>query len=76
MRLELEIQHERKVPMWSSMFQLICDSHAAALYVQSFLDRKKSKDFNKDLDDGSKETSQRDKAGKLMAIPVKGIAAA
>ena len=55
MRMELDLQAERNVPLVTSMFELICDSHAASLYVQSFLDRKRSsKDFNKDLDDGSK----------------------
>ena len=56
-RLEMEIQHERNVPVWQSMYQLICDSHAASLYVAAFIDRKKGKDFDKDLDDGSKDIS-------------------
>ena len=48
------------------MYQLICDSHAAALYVKSFLERKKTKEFNADLDDGSAKvgSNRADKSGK------------
>lgn len=38
---ELQIQEERNVPMWASMYQLIIDSTAASLYRQAFLDRTK-----------------------------------
>jgi len=37
------------------MYQLIADSNAASLYVQAYLDRKQSKEFKLDLDDGSAE---------------------
>ena len=32
-QLELEIQQERNVPIWSSMFELIIESNAASHYV-------------------------------------------
>ena len=53
MQMELEIQAERDVPIWGSMHQLIIDSNAASIYVQAFLDRKASKEFDKDLCDGT-----------------------
>ena len=37
--LELEIQRERDVGIWASMYELIKDSFAASLYLQSFIDR-------------------------------------
>ena len=40
MRMELELQAERKVATWATMYDLIVDSHASALYLQAFLDRK------------------------------------
>lgn len=60
MAIELQIQSERNVPLCTSMFELIAESHAAALYAKSFMDRKK-KDFEIDLDDGLK---------KIPIIPV------
>jgi len=42
--------------MWDSMYDLICNSNAASLYLQSFLDRKNNdKKWAKDIDDGSTE---------------------
>ena len=38
----MEIQVERKVGVWRSMYELIRDSYAAALYMDSFLDRNKT----------------------------------
>ena len=32
-QMELEIQQERNVPIWSSMFELIIESNAASHYV-------------------------------------------
>ena len=58
MQMELEIQAERDVPIWGSMHQLIIDSNAASIYVQAFLDRKASKEFDKDLCDGTQEEIQ------------------
>lgn len=45
MQMELELQRERKVPIWTSMYDLIIDSHASALYLQSFIDRQSSKEY-------------------------------
>ena len=56
----MQIQHERQVPIWSNMYQLIIDSTAASLYVQSFLERKKTKNFEQDFDDGSMQVEQPD----------------
>lgn len=39
MQMEMELQRERNVPIWTSMYDLIIDSHASALYLQSFIDR-------------------------------------
>lgn len=33
MQMELELQMERDVPIWESMYDLIIDSHASALYL-------------------------------------------
>ena len=54
--LEMEIQCERNVGLWDSMYDLIINSVAATLYRQAFLSRRKanSKTWLKDLDDGSK----------------------
>ena len=35
-RLEMEIQQERDVSVWQTMFELITDSHAAALFTQTY----------------------------------------
>ena len=39
--LELEIQGDREVGIWNSMYELIKDSYAASIYLQSFIDRNK-----------------------------------
>lgn len=62
--MELELQAERKVPMWTSMYELIITSNAASLYVQTFLDRKKSKDFVRDMDDGEIKEKAEQSGGR------------
>ena len=62
--MELELQAERKVPMWTSMYELIITSNAASLYVQTFLDRKKSKDFVRDMDDGEIKEKAEQSSGR------------
>ena len=59
MQMEMLIQHERQVPVWNNMYQLIIDSTAASLYVQSFLERKKTKIFEKDFCDGTMKVEQQ-----------------
>lgn len=34
MQMELELQHERDLPIFDSLYQLIIDSQAASLYIQ------------------------------------------
>ena len=51
------IQRDRNVTFWHSMYDLIINSNAASLYVQSFLDRKRNaKEWAKDMDDGTAES--------------------
>ena len=59
--LELEIQRERKVAVWQSMYELLRDSHAAEMYRQTFLDRNK-REFDVDLDNGTNNARERAKA--------------
>lgn len=43
-RLELEIQKDRKVPQWETLYQLVSDSEAAELYKQSHREMMQSEE--------------------------------
>lgn len=68
-QMELELQAARNVAMQSSMYDLISGSNAASHYMQAFIDRKKSKDFMMDMDDGqSKVHVERDNRKQLSNV--------
>ena len=57
MEMERKLQLDRNVPHWKTMFELINDSHSAALFVTAFLDRQTTDEDNHDHDDGTYITS-------------------